>query len=86
MQTILIFQNLGISLMLGLLVGLQRQHVHAPLGGIRTFPLVTVFGRLRSPRRYLWRLDRRCRTCRSRRDNRRRKNNDYQLAAMITRG
>ncbi len=44
MDTLLIFQNLGISLMLGLLVGLQRQHVHAPLGGIRTFPLVTVFG------------------------------------------
>ena len=44
MDTILIFQNLGISLMLGLLVGLQRQHVRAPLGGIRTFPLVTVFG------------------------------------------
>ncbi len=44
MDTILIFQNLGVSLMLGLLVGLQRQHVHAPLGGIRTFPLVTVFG------------------------------------------
>ncbi len=44
MDTILIFQNLGIALMLRLLVGLQRQHVHAPLGGIRTFPLVTVFG------------------------------------------
>lgn len=44
MDTLLIFQNLGISLMLGLLVGLQRQHVRAPLGGIRTFPLVTVFG------------------------------------------
>ncbi len=44
MDTLLIFQNLGISLMLGLLVGLQRQHVRSPLGGIRTFPLVTVFG------------------------------------------
>lgn len=44
MNTILIFQTLGISLLLGLLVGLQRQHVLAPLGGIRTFPLVTVFG------------------------------------------
>jgi uncharacterized membrane protein (DUF4010 family) len=39
-----IFEDLGISLLLGLLVGLQRQHVLAPLGGIRTFPLVTVFG------------------------------------------
>ena len=44
MQTFLIFQDLGISLLLGLLVGLQRQHVHAPLGGVRTFPLITVFG------------------------------------------
>lgn len=38
------FEDLGISLLLGLLVGLQRQHVQSPLGGIRTFPLVTVFG------------------------------------------
>ncbi len=44
MATLTIFQDLGISLLLGLLVGLQRQHVLAPLGGIRTFPLVTVFG------------------------------------------
>lgn len=44
MATLPIFEDLGISLLLGLLVGLQRQHVLAPLGGIRTFPLVTVFG------------------------------------------
>lgn len=44
MATLLIFEDLGISFLLGLLVGLQRQHVLAPLGGIRTFPLVTVFG------------------------------------------
>jgi uncharacterized membrane protein (DUF4010 family) len=44
MPTLPIFEDLGISLLLGLLVGLQRQHVLAPLGGIRTFPLVTVFG------------------------------------------
>ncbi len=44
MTTLPIFEDLGISLLLGLLVGLQRQHVLAPLGGIRTFPLVTVFG------------------------------------------
>jgi len=44
LQTFQIFESLGIALMLGLLVGLQRQHVQAPLGGIRTFPLVTVFG------------------------------------------
>ena len=44
MATFPIFEDLGISLLLGLLVGLQRQHVQSPLGGIRTFPLVTVFG------------------------------------------
>jgi uncharacterized membrane protein (DUF4010 family) len=44
MATLPIFEDLGISLLLGLLVGLQRQHVLAPLGGIRTFPLLTVFG------------------------------------------
>ncbi len=37
MKTLPIFEDLGISLLLGLLVGLQRQHVLAPLGGIRTF-------------------------------------------------
>ena len=44
METLPVFQNLGISLLLGLLVGIQRQHVDAPLGGVRTFPLITVFG------------------------------------------
>ncbi len=44
MATLPIFEDLGISLLLGLVVGLQRQHVQSPLGGIRTFPLVTVFG------------------------------------------
>lgn len=43
-ETLPVFQDLGISLVLGLLVGLQRQHVDAPLGGVRTFPLITVFG------------------------------------------
>jgi uncharacterized membrane protein (DUF4010 family) len=46
MDTLTIFQDLGISLLLGLLVGLQRQHVESPLGGVRTFPLVTIFGTL----------------------------------------
>jgi uncharacterized membrane protein (DUF4010 family) len=39
-----IFEALGISLLLGLLVGLQREYADAPLGGIRTFPLVTLLG------------------------------------------
>lgn len=41
-----LFQSLAISLLLGGLVGLQRQHVDSPLGGVRTFPLVSVFGSL----------------------------------------
>ncbi|MBC5993529.1 MgtC/SapB family protein [Pontibacter cellulosilyticus] len=39
-----LFQKLGISLGLGLLVGLQRQHEKSELAGIRTFPLFTLFG------------------------------------------
>lgn len=39
-----IFQQLGIALGLGLLVGLQRESVSSRIGGLRTFPLVTVFG------------------------------------------
>ncbi|AKD02068.1 DUF4010 domain-containing protein [Pontibacter korlensis] len=39
-----LFQTLGISLGLGLLVGLQRQHDQSELAGIRTFPLITMFG------------------------------------------
>lgn len=38
------FHQLLISLALGLLVGLQRQWVEAPLAGIRTFSLISVFG------------------------------------------
>jgi uncharacterized membrane protein YhiD involved in acid resistance len=39
-----LFQQLGIALGLGLLVGLQRESASSPLDGIRTFPLVTVLG------------------------------------------
>ncbi|MCL2349092.1 MAG: DUF4010 domain-containing protein [Planctomycetaceae bacterium] len=39
------FTQLGLSLLLGLLVGLQRERSKSRLGiGMRTFPLVTVFG------------------------------------------
>lgn len=41
-----LFQNLAIALGLGLLVGLQRESVAMPLGGLRTFSLVTLFGAL----------------------------------------
>jgi uncharacterized membrane protein (DUF4010 family) len=40
----LLFQQLGISLGLGLLVGLQRQRTEALVAGVRTFPLITVLG------------------------------------------
>ena len=40
----LLLQKLGISLLLGLLVGLQREHVTHGMAGLRTFPLITVLG------------------------------------------
>jgi len=40
------FVQFGISLLLGLLVGLQRQRTEASVGGIRTFPLIAAFGTL----------------------------------------
>jgi uncharacterized membrane protein (DUF4010 family) len=36
--------QLAIALGLGLLVGLQREHASARLGGVRTFPLITFLG------------------------------------------
>lgn len=39
-----VYVTLGISLGLGLLIGLQRERVEARLGGIRTFPLISLFG------------------------------------------
>ena len=44
MEISLLFQQLGIALGLGLLVGLQRESMSSPLAGVRTFPLVTIFG------------------------------------------
>lgn len=38
------FGQLGIALLLGLLVGLQREHAAVRLIGMRTFPLITVLG------------------------------------------
>ena len=40
------FLSLGISLGLGLLVGLQREKSKSELAGIRTFPLITLLGTL----------------------------------------
>lgn len=39
-----IFKALGLALMLGLLVGLQRERTAQGRPGVRTFPLITVFG------------------------------------------
>src|SRR5689334_16392141 len=40
------FQQLAIALGLGLLVGLQRERTNARLAGVRTFPLITLYGTL----------------------------------------
>ncbi len=39
-----LFGQLGISLLLGLLIGLQRQRTDSDMGGIRTYPLFAAFG------------------------------------------
>lgn len=39
-----VFLQLGLSLLLGLLIGLQREHAAAGLAGMRTFPLITLLG------------------------------------------
>ena len=44
MDEIGLFQNLGISLVLGLLVGLQRERSAVGRPGMRTFPLITILG------------------------------------------
>lgn len=36
--------QLGVSLALGLLVGMQRERTEASVAGVRTFPLITMFG------------------------------------------
>ncbi|MBN2580587.1 MAG: MgtC/SapB family protein [Pirellulales bacterium] len=40
------FQQLGVALLLGLLVGLEREHSAGGIAGMRTFPLITVLGTL----------------------------------------
>ncbi|MGW8257508.1 MAG: MgtC/SapB family protein [Thermoguttaceae bacterium] len=41
-----ILQQLGISVLLGLLVGMQREHAATGIAGMRTFPLITLLGTL----------------------------------------
>jgi len=38
------FQHLGIAVLLGLLVGLQREHAESGIAGMRTFPVATLLG------------------------------------------
>ncbi len=40
------FQQLAVSVLLGLLVGLQREHAASGIAGMRTFPLITLLGTL----------------------------------------
>jgi uncharacterized membrane protein (DUF4010 family) len=44
MNQLELFQRLGIALLLGLLVGLQRERAASRLAGLRTFPLISVLG------------------------------------------
>src|SRR5436190_13125892 len=46
MNTEAILLRLGISLGLGLLVGLQKERTASKVAGIRTFPLITLLGTL----------------------------------------
>lgn len=46
MEALDIFKAIGMSLGLGLLVGLQREHAESQIAGIRTFALVTLLGTL----------------------------------------
>jgi len=41
-----LFQKLGISLLLGLLVGMQREHAASRVAGLRSFAMITVAGTL----------------------------------------
>lgn len=43
-ETNLIFRHLGLALVLGLLVGLQREHSEIGRPGMRTFTLITILG------------------------------------------
>lgn len=43
---LLVFKQLFLSFLLGLLVGIQRERVGTRLAGMRTFPMISVFGTL----------------------------------------
>ena len=59
-----LFEQLGISVLLGIVVGLQRERSESAIAGLRTFPLITVLGTLAASMDALVsvrRLDRGCR-------------------------
>lgn len=41
-----LFGQMGIALLLGMLIGLQRERADSTIGGIRTYPLIAAFGTL----------------------------------------
>ena len=41
---LIVLQQLAVSFGLGLLLGLQRERAESSIGGIRTFPLIAIFG------------------------------------------
>ncbi|MHC5021673.1 MAG: MgtC/SapB family protein, partial [Planctomycetota bacterium] len=41
-----LLRDLGIAVGVGLIVGLQREWAESPLAGVRTFPLIALFGAL----------------------------------------
>ncbi len=43
-ETTELFRQLGLALLLGLLVGIQRERVGSTLAGVRTFPMITLLG------------------------------------------
>jgi len=43
-ETTELFRQLGLALLLGLLVGFQRERVGSTLAGVRTFPMITLLG------------------------------------------
>ena len=46
LDSIFVLQRIGLAVALGLLVGMQRERARSRIAGVRTFPLITVWGAL----------------------------------------
>jgi uncharacterized membrane protein (DUF4010 family) len=46
LEATLVLQRIGLAVALGLLVGMQRERARSRIAGVRTFPLITVWGTL----------------------------------------